>query len=287
MSWLETLVNGALLVLGCILIAAVLRFISLRPSNSRSWVNDNKRRAWIDYHGDEVTICNVRDFEWRNARDYSERWIDMTFRLDEVSNIWLFLEYFEPAIRFMAHTILSFEFEDGRRVACSVEVRRRKGKKFSAIKGAFRHYELIYVWATERDVIGVRTRCRKRSVTHLFEGVILEEGSKRKMFESYLRRTNKLHDEPEWYDTTSNTCTSNIARHVNDVYPSRVPAALAILMPGLSPRYLKKKNLIKIEGSLAELMKNSIIDQKARAWDGHSDFGDCIRGQQLARNAGA
>ena len=280
MYWLGTLVNGVLLVLGCIVIAVVLRFFYLRPSNSRSWVNDNKRRAWIDYQGDEVTIRNVRDFEWRSGQDYSERWVDMSFRLDEVSKIWLFLEYFEPAIKVMAHTILSFEFEDGSRVACSIEVRRRQGKQFSAIKGAFRHYELIYVWARERDVIGVRTRCRKRSVTHLFEAVILEEGSKRKLLESYLLRTNKLHDEPEWYNTVTNTCTSNIARHVNDVYPGRVPAAPAILMPGIGPRYLKKKNLIKVEGSLSELMKNSVIDQKARAWDGHSDFGDCIRGEE-------
>ena len=277
MFWRETLVNGILIVLAFAVIAIVLRFFTLRPSNGRSWVNDNKLRAWVDYHGDEVTIRNVRDFEWKTAWDYSERWIDMTFRPEEVSKIWLFLEYFEPAVKFMAHTILSFEFEDGRRVACSVEVRRKQGKQFSAIKGAFRHYELIYVWATERDVIGVRTRCRKRSVTHLFEAVILEENSKRKMFESYLRRTNKLHDEPEWYNTATNTCTSNIAWHVNDVYPGRVPAALALLMPGLGPRYLRKRNLIKVDGSLAELMKTSVVDQKAKAWDGHSDFGDCIR----------
>lgn len=277
MSWLGALVDGALLVLACIVTAFLLRFLLLQPSNFRSWVNDNKRRAWVDYHGDEVTIRNVRDFEWRGNQDFSERWVDMSFRLDEVSKIWLFLEYFEPTIKVMAHTILSFEFEDGRRVACSVEVRRKQGKQFSALKGIFRHYELIYVWATERDVIGVRTRCRKRSVTHLFEAVILEEDSKRKMLESYLRRTNKLHDEPEWYNTITNTCTSNIARHVNDVYPGRVPATLAILMPGISPRYLKKENLIKANGPLRKLMKNSVIDQKAKAWDGHSNFGDCIR----------
>ena len=278
MVWLDTLVDVAVLLLGYIVLVLVLRFIFLRPSNSRSWVNDNKRQAWVDYHGDEVTIRNVRDFEWRSNQDYSERWVDMSFRLDEVSKIWLFLEYFEPALKVMAHTIVSFELKDGRRIACSIEVRRRQGKQFSAIKGAFRQFELIYVWARERDVIGVRTRCRKRSVTHLFEGVMLEEGNQRKLLESYLLRTNKLHDEPEWYNTFTNTCTSNIARHVNDVYPGRMPMSLAIIMPGISPRYLKKKNLIKVEGSLSKLMKNSVIDRKARAWDGHSDFGDCIRG---------
>ena len=54
----------------------------------------------------------------------------------------------------MVHTILSYEFEDGRRLACSIEVRRKKGSRYHPLKGIFRAYELIYVWGTERDIIG-------------------------------------------------------------------------------------------------------------------------------------
>ena len=141
----------------------------------------------------------------------------------------------------------------------------------------FRQYELIYVWATERDVIGVRTRCRKKSVTHLFEAVVLGPGNERRMLESYLRRTNKLSDEPEWYNTITNTCTTNIVRHVNEVYPGRVPRALAVLLPGLSPKLLQRNNLVKMIGSVEETMESSIIDDKAKSWDGQNDFGDWIR----------
>lgn len=273
----RTLLDGLLVVVGCVVIALIFRFMSMRPSTRRSWVNDNKRQVWADYHGDEVTIRNVRDFHWRTTRDYDERWIDMTFPLDQVAKVWLVLEYFEPRARFMAHTILSFEFEDGRRVACSIEVRRREGKQFSAFGGVLRQFELIYVWATERDVIGVRTRCRKHSETHLLEAVVLGEGNERKLFESYLRRTNKIYDNPEWYNTVTSTCTTNIVRHVNEVYPGRIPPVAAILLPGLSPRVLKKKNLIKSDGTLAETMRDSLINARARSWDGESDFGQWIR----------
>jgi hypothetical protein len=255
----------------------VLRHLRLKPSNDRSWVNDNERVTTAEFDGDEVTVRNVRDFDWRSTRDFDERWNDLTFRLDQVTKIWFVLEYFDPTRRQMAHTVLSFEFEDGRRLACSIEVRREKEERFHPVKGLFRQYELIYTWATERDVIGVRTRCRRNSVTHLFEAVILGPGNERRMLESYLHRTNKLSDKPEWYNTVTNTCTTNIVRHVNEVYPGRVPRAVAILLPGLSPKLLHRRNLVKMHGTLEETLERSIIDERAKSWDESCDFGDWIR----------
>ena len=255
----------------------IMRHIRLRPSNDRSWVNDNEKMATAEFEGDEVTIRNVRDFNWRSTRDYDEKWIDLKVSLDRVSKIWFVLEYFDPSRRQMAHTIMSFEMEDGTRLACSIEVRREKGERYHPIRGMFKSYELIYVWATERDIIGVRTRCRKKSVTHLFEAVVLGPGNERRMLESYLRRTNKLSTDPEWYNTITNTCTTNIVRHVNEVYPGRVPRALSILLPGLSPGLLQRNNLVKMTGSVEETLQRSIIDHRGESWDGVSDFGEWIR----------
>ena len=279
MSILETGATLILILSAIVLFWALIRHLRLRPSNDRSWVNDNERLSTAEFGDGEVTIRNVRDFEWRSNRDFDERWIDMKINLDEVSKIWFVLEYFDPSRRQMAHTIMSFEMSDGSRIACSIEVRRERGERYHPIKGLFRQYELIYVWATERDVIGVRTRCRKRSVTHLFEAVVLGPGNERRMLESYLNRTNKLSQSPEWYNTITNTCTTNIVEHVNEVYPGRVPRAVAILLPGLSPNLLQRNNLVKIDGSIEETMRNSIIDEKAKSWDGVVDFGDWIREQ--------
>ena len=241
-AW-PVLLTGALAL--ALLIWLTLRHLSLRPSNDRSWVNDNERMATADFNGDEVTIRNVRDFNWRSTRDFDERWIDVKVNLDKISKKNMVrLEYFDPSKRQMAHTIMSFETEDGERLACSIEVRREKGERYHPLKGMFRQYELIYVWATERDVIGVRTRCRKKSVTHLFEAVVLGQGTKRRMLESYLRRTNKLSEDPEWYNTITNTCTTNIVRHVNEVYPKGTEA-ISILLPGLSPKLLHRNNQSK------------------------------------------
>jgi len=264
-------------IFGIALCLIIIRHLMLKPSNNRSWVNDNDRLANAEFDGDYVTIKNIRDFNWRSTRDYDEKWIEKKFNLTEVSKIWFFLEYFDPKKRQMAHTILGFEFDDGSRICCSIEVRREKGEKYHPIRGFFRQYELIYVWATESDAIGVRTRCRKKSVTHLFEAVVLGPGNERKMLESYLKRTNKLYEKPEWYNTITNTCTTNIVNHVNEVYPGRVPKAISIFLPGLSPKLLYNNNLVKIDSSLENTLEKSIIDSKAKTWDGISDFGNLIR----------
>ena len=276
---LETGLALILILVVMALLWAFFRHLRLRPSNDRSWVNDNERLTTAEFNDGKVTIRNVRDFEWRSNRDFDKRWIDMEINLDDVSKIWFVLEYFDPSRRQMAHTIMSFEMRDGTRIACSIEVRRERGERYHPVKGLFRQYELIYVWATERDVIGVRTRCRKRSVTHLFEAVVLGPGNERRMLESYLKRTNKLSQSPEWYNTITNTCTTNIVRHVNEVYPGRVPRAVAVLLPGLSPKLLQRNNLVKIEGTIEETLRDSIIDERAKSWDGVTDFGDWIREQ--------
>ncbi|MAK40755.1 MAG: hypothetical protein CL993_03390 [Euryarchaeota archaeon] len=260
-----------------VIIWVIIRHLKLRPSNDRSWVNDNNKLAKAEFVDNLVTIRNVRDFRWRTTKDFDENWIDMKFDLNKISKLWFVLEYFEPKRKQMAHTIMVFESEDGERIACSIEVRREKGERYHPLKGLFRQYELIYVWSTESDVIGVRTRCRRKSVTHLFEAIVLGPGNERRMFESYLNRTNKLRISPEWYNTITNTCSTNIVRHVNEVYPGRVPRTMAILLPGISPRILKKNNLVKMGTSIDESMEISKIDEKAINWNGESDFGDWIR----------
>jgi len=261
-----------------IVIFLLRRHFAMTPSNDRSWVNDNQRLASVEITGDKAHIKNVRDFSWRTTKDYDERWIDMTIDLNSVRKIWFILEYFSPERKEMAHTILSYEFDDGRRLACSIEVRRKEGSRFHPLKGMFRSYELIYVWGTESDIIGVRSRCRRKSKTHLFEGVVLGPGNERRMLESYLRRTNKLAKDPEWYNTITNTCTTNIVNHVNEVYPGRVPWAIGILMPGLSPKMLLRNNLVKSSGNIDETMESSLIDSISEKWDDSRDFGDWIRG---------
>ncbi len=256
----------------------VWKYLNLRPSNDRPWVNDNKETAIAEIENTNVTLQNVRDFSWTTTREYEEHWVSKSFDTKEVKDIWFVLEYFDPKRKGLAHTILSFEFEDGSFLACSIEARREEGERYHPVNGMFRQFELIYVWGTERDLIGVRARCRPRSTTHLFRAKLFREESKQLLLESYLNRTNQLAINPEWYNSITNTCTTNIARHVNEVYPGRIPKSFAILLPGLSPGLLERNQLVELDGrTMEEMLALSIIDEKAMVWDQVADFSQVIR----------
>ena len=106
---------------------------------------------------------------------------------------------------------------------------------------------------------------------------MLGKGNHQRLLESFLRRTNLLRESPEWYNSITNTCTTNIVGHVNEIYPGRVPRAVSIFLPGLSPLLLERNNLIRIDEDLDQTLESSLIDQKSAEWDGEVDYGDWIR----------
>ena len=59
---------------------------------------------------------------------------------------------------YIAHTLISFGFADGRFLTFSIEIRKEKGESFSAIGGFFKHFEMSLIAADERDILGVRHR---------------------------------------------------------------------------------------------------------------------------------
>jgi hypothetical protein len=59
---------------------------------------------------------------------------------------------------------MSWGFEGDQYVAISIETRKAKGEEYSALRGFFRQYELIYVVADERDVVRLRTNYRGEDV---------------------------------------------------------------------------------------------------------------------------
>ena len=78
MSAIESIIMA---LAGVVVSLLFFRYMMLKPSNDRSWVNDNDKLANADFEGDFVTIKNIRDFNWRSTRDYDERLIEKKFNL--------------------------------------------------------------------------------------------------------------------------------------------------------------------------------------------------------------
>ena len=81
------------------------------------------------------------------------------------------------------------------------------------LRGFFKQYELIYLWADERDVIQLRTNFRKEQV-YLFRTTMTPDQGRR-LFIDMATRSNELEETPEFYNTLTDNCTNVIAQHVD------------------------------------------------------------------------
>lgn len=207
--------------------------VAERPSNARNWSRDQRVVPHAVFGGHSVTIHNVRNFVYRTATDYDERRDTRTYDLDRIEKAWFIVERFgaEPVTApGIAHTFMTFAI-GGEYVAVSIEIRKEEGERFSPIKGLLRQYELMYVIADERDVIGLRTNIRRDPV-YMYPVTATPE-QLRKLFVDMLLRANRLESKPEFYNTLTNNCTTSIVDHVNTIAPL-VPFSYRIVLPAFS-----------------------------------------------------
>jgi hypothetical protein len=183
-------------------------WLTLKPSNDREWQPDVAQTAWVEVDGDHVTIHNVRNCDYRTEGDYTPRWETRSYDLSQLRGMDIFLTYWGSP--WIAHPIVSFQFGDHDYIAMSIETRKEVGESYSAIRGFFRYYELIYTVSDERDVVRLRTNFRKGEETYLFHTLATPERA-RTTFLNYLKEINRIRNRPEWYNALTNNCTTNIA----------------------------------------------------------------------------
>ncbi len=245
-----------------------------RPSNDREWVPNLAKLPQSTFNGNTVTIQSVRNTEYRSADDYTTAYNDRTFDLRRIQSVDFVVVPFQ-SVKAAAHTFLIFGFEGGERVAISVEVRRERAESYSPLRGLLRQCELMYVIADERDVILLRTKHRSDRV-YLYP-IQTSREKIRKMFVSMLRRANQLRIQPEFYNTLTNNCSSNILQHFNHVNDRKLPANLKVLFPGYSDQLIYDLGLIGGPLSFESLQQSSEITEKAKRFAKDAAFSQRIR----------
>jgi len=103
-------------------------------------------------------IVSLRNFNWRSETDFDPIWEQRTYYLSRVTDVDLIMSYWMGET--IAHTIVSFGFDDGSRLAFSIETRKESSESYSSIGGFFQQYELSIIAADERDVVRVRSNIR-------------------------------------------------------------------------------------------------------------------------------
>jgi hypothetical protein len=133
----------------------------------------------------------------------------------------------------------------------------------------------MYVVGDERDLIQLRTSYRRDPV-YLYRIRAPRERIEQ-LFVSMLRRADHLRDEPEHYNTLTNTCTTSIVRHVNELVPGRIPFSYKVLLPGYSDELAYDLGLIDTNLPFAEAKRHFRIDDDALRAMGREDFSRRIR----------
>jgi len=252
-----------------------LWWLSVKPLQNRDWQPDDAESAWSETQGDEVTIHNVRNCDYRTEKDYTCQWETRTFNLSKLSGADIFITWWGPTL--IAHPIVSFDFGEQGHVPLSIETRDVVGQSYSAIRGFFRQYALIYIVTDERDVIRLRTNFRKDEEVYIFRTTASPKLA-REIFQEYLDRINQLHSKPEWYNALTNNCTTNIAVSTAEAQGKPVRFDWRILLNGKMDEMMYEHDSLVTGGlSLAALKAQAHINDAARAADNSPEFSRLIR----------
>ncbi|MCE2563632.1 DUF4105 domain-containing protein [Komagataeibacter sp. FNDCF1] len=181
-------------------------YVTDPPRNDRIWAQEYAVPADTWREGNMVHVHDVRNFRYRTTSDYLPAWYDATYDLNGLDSVDLVTSYW--AGENIAHVFLSFGFSDGQHLAISIETRRQARFPYSTIAGFFHHYELFYVTADERDLIGVRTDVRHERV-YLYR-LDLQPDVRTRLFLSYVSAIHDITRHPVWYNTLTDNCTTGI-----------------------------------------------------------------------------
>ena len=233
------------------------------PSHQRDWIPELAKLPEIAREGDVITVSNLRDFRWRSETDYDQRWETRRYDLGKIEGADLFLSYWSGEA--IAHLLVSFTFTDQTPLTFSIEVRREKGEEWDALAGFFRSYEMAYVAADERDLVGLRSHARKEDV-RLFR-LAASPAQARDMLLAYAEDVNRLAREPRWYNTLTTNCTTVVYHLVGSVAPSwkfSLPLDPRVLMSGYLPGYLHRIGAVRTDIPLDDLVRQARISERAR-----------------------
>jgi hypothetical protein len=231
--------------------------------------------ARAELRGDSMFVHHMRNFSYSAEEQFTPAYEDRAYDLNALESVWFVVTPFSTHWRGPAHTFVSFGFADSQYVAISVEARREPGETYGPLTGLFRRFELIYVVGDERDLVG------SRAVYGGYDVYVYPIRASREriraMFVEMLARANALATKPEFYNTLTNNCTSNVVDHVNHIVPRAVPHGIKTILPGYADEVAYSLGLIDNSIPLEEARRRYRVNDRARRFATSPDFSKAIR----------
>lgn len=290
LAWLMLLGYGALqrrilpIAAGglALMLALLAWWATIAPQADRLWAADVAQLVNIETDKDQthlVHLHNVRNFTWRSDTDFTPRWETRSYDLDQLRSVDVATSYWMgPAI---AHTLVSFGFQDGQHVVFSIEIRKEQHEQFDALAGFFKQYEMALVAADERDILAVRTNVRGEQV-YLYR-VNMAPESMRELFMAYAQQARQLRYAPRFYHTLTANCTTivwQLARRIGH----DLPLDWRLLASGYLPEYLRDVGALASMQPLETLRVQGDITARAKNWQAPAGADDAAASAHFSRH---
>ena len=262
------------IVAACAFALLVGLFFRIPASNDRDWQPEVANLPYATINGDLITIHNIRNFDYRTETDFDPRWDTRTYDLSKLDSLDVIAVYW--AGKAIAHVMVSFGFAGKDYLAVSIETRKEKGESYSTLAGFFRQYELYYVVADERDVIGVRATYRQPQEDVYVYRTKAPRENVRRIFLDYIKSINELRERPGYYNTLTTNCTTSILFHTR-MNPESPPMSWKVLLSGYVPDYLYDLGRLDTSRPFVELEKLSLVNSRAHGAEKDPAFSQRIR----------
>ncbi len=260
------------------LIAMVLSLgwwtFGITPELNRAWKPEVAHTVTADIVGSQVTLNNVRNFDWTTSDDFVEKWESRTYDLDQLESIDLIASHWGSEA--ISHSIMSFGFADGQRIAFSVEIRKEQHESFSTIGGFFKQYELAIIAADENDIIRVRTNARD-PIEDVYLYPLKTTAERRKaLFMGYIEKANQDAKTPKFYNTITANCTTVVYSLIK-VYREIVPFDWRILASGYLPDLLAEMGELNWSKPYGDIRARAAITEKGQSVEVDQSYSVVIR----------
>jgi len=251
-----------------LVLGVVAWWFTIVPSHDRKWRPEVEimPRAFIE--GDHVRLTGVRNFDYRSRNEFTVHYEEREVDLSHLTGVDFYVSYWTEGP--VAHTFVSFLFDNAAPLSISIETRPEVGRGFEPIASMFKQFELIYVVGEERDIVGVRAVHRREAV-YLYH-LNGPPADARRLLLVYLERINELADRPEFYNLLTNSCTINIIRYMNAA-GREGRFDIRHLLNGLIDSYLYSSGRVDTTLPFDELRRRSQINEAAQAAGGAPEPG--------------
>jgi hypothetical protein len=264
--------RGALAAAGACFAIVAWR-AALTPRGDRQWTLDVSITPAVDIEGDLVTVTGVRNFRWLDAERCEPAWETRSYRLSRLRGLDVIMEPL-GACDLMAHTMLSFDFGEDGRILLSIEARQEVGEPYGAIPGGLNQFELIYIFADERDALGQRALAGYELYCFPAEVGPLKA---RAFFLSLCATAENLRQRPRFYQIIRDNCTTAWLAHSDMLDPNPVGLTLDTILTGRIGRLMHERGLMATELDYHQAKQRFRIDARVREHSNAAEFEQRIR----------